>query len=77
MDYKYAYVLEDGEIVKMLLIDDEMTHADFVNDVCDEFFDEDYNEVDEEDNGMLYSVSETEQVFLTHINTTVYEELFS
>lgn len=76
MSYKYAYVLEDSEIEHLMLIDDEVSEAEFVNNVCDEYFEEEFNEVDVEKNGVLYSVNEVQQVFLTNIKTNDYEELF-
>lgn len=74
---KFAYVIEDGEIVKKLHIRDlQVPVEEFVSGVCDEFFDGDFNETDEEVNGVLYSVSEVEMVFITDVDTEVVEELW-
>ena len=76
MAYKYAYVLEDGEIDVVLLVDEGVDVEDFVNGLCNECFDEEFHEVDEEKNGVLYTVNEVQQVFLSDIKTHDYEELF-
>lgn len=74
---KFAYVIEDGEIVKKLHIRNlQVPVEEFVSGVCVEFFDEDFNETDEEVNGVLYSVSEVEMVFITDVDTEVVEELW-
>lgn len=74
---KFAYVIEDGEITKKLLIEKlEVPLEEFVQSLCDEFFDEDFNETDQEVNGVLYSVSEVEMVFVTDLDTDVVEELW-
>ena len=73
---KFAYVIEDGEIIKKMLVDDELTVEEFVNDVCDEYFGVSFEETDQEVNGVLYTVSEVEMVFLTDLNTDVVDELW-
>jgi hypothetical protein len=73
---KFAYVIEDGEIIKKMLVDDEITVEEFVNDVCDEYFEDNFQETDQEVNGVLYTVSEMEMVFLTDLDTDVVEELW-
>lgn len=75
---KFAYVIEDGEIVKKLSVDKlEVPVEEFVSGVCDEFFGDDFQETDKEVNGILYSVSEVEMVFLTDLDTENVEELWS
>lgn len=74
---KFAYVIEDGEIVKKLLIRDlQVPVEEFVSGLCDEYFDEDFNETDQEVNGVLYSVSEVEMVFVTDVDTDEVEKLW-
>lgn len=73
---KFIYVLEDGEIVDRVLVNPTMSLVDQVNEMCEDEFFEEYNEVSEEKNGTLYSVSEVEMVFVTDIDTQDYEELF-
>lgn len=75
---KYAYVIEDGEIVIRKEVDDRnYDHTDdFVNSLCEQYFDDTFNEDEAEGNGWLYSVSETEMVFVTDIDTTDVEKLW-
>ena len=74
----YLYVIEDGEIVEKvsgwgiegleLLVK--------VSDLCEEYFDESYKEVDEESGGMLYSVSDVEMVFVCNKDVDNVEDLW-
>lgn len=74
---KFAYVIEDGEIVKKLFIRDlQVPVEEFVSGLCDEYFDEDFNETDQEVNGVLYSVSEVEMVFVTDVDVDEVEKLW-
>lgn len=73
---KYLYVLEDGEIVDCVDFDESMSEADQAKELCEDNFDEEFNEVDVERNGTLYSVSETEMVFVSEVFTDDFEELF-
>lgn len=73
---KYLYVLEDGEIVDCVDFDESMSEADQAKELCEDNFDEAFNEVDVERNGTLYSVSETEMVFVSEVFTDDFEELF-
>lgn len=74
---KYLYVLEDGEIVDRVDFDESMSEADQVKELCEDNFDEEFNEVDVERNGTLYSVSETEMVFVSEVFADEFEELFN
>ncbi len=75
---KYAYVIEDGEIVEFVAIPTNRLDdiPEFVNDLCEYHFDEEFNETDEETKGTLYSVSEVEMVFVTELETTNVSDLW-
>ena len=75
---KYAYVVEDGEIVESQVIPANRLDdiPEFVNDLCEQHFGEEFNEEDEEAKGTLYSVSEVEMVFVTELETTNVSDLW-
>lgn len=74
---KFAYVIEDGEIIEKLMVENlEVSIDNFVNSLCDKHFGDDFQETDKEVNGVLYSVSEVEMVFLTDLDTDSVEELW-
>lgn len=80
---KFAYVIEDGEIhakkdlVEWLKRYSEVEgNKEIAEYLCDQYFEETFHEIDWEVNGLLFTVSETEMVFITDLDTEEVEELW-
>ena len=80
---KFAYVIEDGEIhakkdlVEWLKRYSEVEgNKEIAECLCDQYFEETFHEIDWEVNGLLFTVSETEMVFITDLDTEEVEELW-
>lgn len=80
---KFAYVIEDGEIhAKKDLVEwlkrytEVEGNKEIAEYLCDQYFEETFHEIDWEVNGLLFTVSETEMVFITDLDTEVVEELW-
>ena len=80
---KFAYVVEDGEILsKKDLVEwlkrysEVEGNKEIAEYLCDQYFEETFHEIDWEVNGLLFSVSETEMVFITDLDTEEVEELW-
>lgn len=80
---KFAYVIEDGEIhAKKDLVEwlkrytEVEGNKEIAEYLCDQYFEETFHEIDWEVNGLLFTVSETEMVFITDVDTEVVEELW-
>ena len=80
---KFAYVIEDGEILsKKDLVEwlkrytEVEGNKEIAEYLCDQYFEETFHEIDWEVNGLLFTVSETEMVFITDLDTEEVEELW-
>lgn len=80
---KFAYVIEDGEIqakkdlAEWLKRYSEVEgNKEIAEYLCDQYFEETFHDVDWEVNGLLFTVSETEMVFLTDIDVEEVEKLW-
>lgn len=80
---KFAYVVEDGEILsKKDLVEwlkrysEVEGNKEIAEYLCDQYFEETFHEIDWEVNGLLFTVSETEMVFITDVDTEEVEELW-
>ncbi len=80
---KFAYVIEDGEIIKkqeIAKLGDELEstgNLEVAEYLIDRYFEEQvFSEIDWEVNGLLFTVSETEMVFITDVNTSEVENLW-
>lgn len=80
---KFAYVIEDGEILEKKDLTVWLKHytevegnKEIAEYLCDQYFEETFHEIDWEDNGLLFSVSETEMLFLTDLDVDDVEKLW-
>lgn len=73
--FKFVYVIEDGEIVEKTTVKESEVEST-VNELCEEFFDGPYEEKDVEKNGILFTVTETEMVFVTTLDVSNVEDLW-
>lgn len=80
---KFAYVVEDGEILsKKDLVEwlkrysEVEGNKEIAEYLCEQYFEETFHEIDWEVNGLLFTVSETEMVFITDLDTEEVEELW-
>lgn len=80
---KYAYVIEDGEIASKKDLAEWLKgypevegNKEIAEYLCDQYFEETFHEVDWEVNGLLFTVSDVEMLFLTDIDTDDVEELW-
>lgn len=80
---KFAYVIEDGEIHVKKDLADWLKHytevegnKEIAEYLCDQYFEETFHDIDWEVNGILFTVSETEMLFITDVDTNNVEELW-
>lgn len=80
---KYAYVIEDGEIASKKDLTEWLKgypevegNKEIADYLCDQYFEETFHEIDWEVNGLLFTVSDVEMLFLTDVDTDNVEELW-
>ena len=80
---KFAYVIQDGEIdskkdlAEWLKRYSEVEgNKEIAEYLCEQYFEETFHEIDWEVHGLLFTVSETEMVFLTDLDVEEVEKLW-
>lgn len=80
---KFAYVIEDGEInckkdlTEWLKRYTEVEgNKEIAEYLCDQYFEETFHEIDWEVNGLLFTVNETEMVFITDLDVEEVDKLW-
>lgn len=71
---KFAYVIEDGDGVEKVVVDENQPIHKFIKQLCKEHFDGgNFHEVVEESGGLMFSLSEVQFVFVSEKDVDIQD----